>query len=593
MRSRVYLSVVLLLVSLCTISAQAQGPQVQGTLGTGFTYQGQLRQGGSPVSGTCDFQFSLWNAATSGTQLGTTQTKASVAVTRGMFTVLLDFGGVFKGDARWLGIKVRCPAGSGTYTTLIPRQSLTPAPYALALRGLWTEPNSSSPNVIGGYSENSTAVGVVGAVISGGGTTLNTNRVGDSYGTVGGGLGNLAGDGAGTTSDASYATVGGGNANTARGAGATVAGGSQNTASGGYSAVAGGEFNAASGYDAVVGGGYQNTASGEKSTVGGGYENTASGERASVGGGDYNEASNYESTVSGGGSNTASGLTATVGGGGLNEASGLYATVPGGWNNEASGMASFAAGNGAKAGHDGAFVWADALGNEIFQSTAANQFAVRAGAGVKIVKGANTFSPTAAALQVDNAATTAEGAWLRLHNASNPYPVLKLAKASTTSNFVEGVFMTTTETRKFYIDANGAYHAGADFAESMPAAGGNEGYEPGDVLVISADQAGAVEKSSNPYDTAVIGVYSTEPGFVGGVAQGLDDVPVAVVGIVPVKASAENGAIAPGDLLATSATPGHVMRCIGAEQCFGRTIGKALEGLDNGTGVIRMLVSLQ
>jgi hypothetical protein len=64
---------------------------------------------------------------------------------------------------------------------------------------------------------------------------------------------------------------------------------------------------------------------------------------------------------------------------------------------------------------------------------------------------------------------------------------------------------------------------------------------------------------------------------------------------VPVKVSAENGPIQAGDLLTTSSTPGHAMRCEELEQCFGRTLGKALEGLDAGqdTGVIRVLVTLQ
>ena len=68
---------------------------------------------------------------------------------------------------------------------------------------------------------------------------------------------------------------------------------------------------------------------------------------------------------------------------------------------------------------------------------------------------------------------------------------------------------------------------------------------------------------------------------------------LAVVGVVTVKVSAENGPIAPGDLLVASGTAGHAMRCVGVDKCFGRTIGKALEGLDAGTGTIRMLVVLQ
>jgi hypothetical protein len=161
-------------------------------LGTGFTYQGQLAQSGSPVNSTCDFQFGLWDAATGGTQIGTTQTKTNVSVTSGLFTIPdLDFGsGAFTGDARWLAISVRCPAGSGSYTALAPRQALTAAPYALALPGLWTQPNATSPNLIGGYSGNSVTAAVYGATIGGGGASGDFNRVTDHYGTVAGGKNN-------------------------------------------------------------------------------------------------------------------------------------------------------------------------------------------------------------------------------------------------------------------------------------------------------------------------------------------------------------------------------------------------------------------
>jgi len=60
----------------------------------------------------------------------------------------------------------------------------------------------------------------------------------------------------------------------------------------------------------------------------------------------------------------------------------------------------------------------------------------------------------------------------------------------------------------------------------------------------------------------------------------------------PIKVSAENGPIRPGDLLVTSATPGHAMRA-GDKPPQGTVIGKALGGLDHGTGVFRVLVTLQ
>jgi hypothetical protein len=67
---------------------------------------------------------------------------------------------------------------------------------------------------------------------------------------------------------------------------------------------------------------------------------------------------------------------------------------------------------------------------------------------------------------------------------------------------------------------------------------------------------------------------------------------LALVGQVPVKVSAENGPIEPGDLLVTSATPGYAMKA-GPNPPMGTVIGKALQRLDSGIGVIKMLVMLR
>lgn len=102
-------------------------------LGASFTYQGKLIRGGNPVNGTCDFEFRLWDAATGGAQLGSTQTTSSLTIVNGLFTVALNFGQQFTGDARWLGTAVKCP-GDGSFTALSPRQALTAAPYALSVQ---------------------------------------------------------------------------------------------------------------------------------------------------------------------------------------------------------------------------------------------------------------------------------------------------------------------------------------------------------------------------------------------------------------------------------------------------------------------------
>ena len=117
---------VLLLLSL------AVGGRAQTPVGSAFTYQGQLREGGAPVSDLADFKFGLLDALAGGSQIGTTQNLYSVEVTNGLFTVWLDFGAAaFAGDARYLEIEVRIPAGSGAYTLLTPRQEIGAVPYAL------------------------------------------------------------------------------------------------------------------------------------------------------------------------------------------------------------------------------------------------------------------------------------------------------------------------------------------------------------------------------------------------------------------------------------------------------------------------------
>jgi len=135
--------------------------------------------------------------------------------------------------------------------------------------------------------------------------------------------------------------------------------------------------------------------------------------------------------------------------------------------------------------------------------------------------------------------------------------------------------------------ADGSFNpGGADFAEMMSAA--QAGLEPGDVLAVAPD--GRVVRTDRPYQQSVVGVYSTKPGVVGSRSPAeAGQVPLAIVGIVPVKATAANGAIAPGDLLVASALPGHAMRAAAGPPA-GTVIGKALGALPAGAGVIEMLV---
>lgn len=103
-------------------------------IGAAFTYQGHLTDGGGPANGAYDFQFILYDAGVDGAQVGPVVTADDVDVSAGRFTVTLDFGPVFGGDALWLEIAVRAGDSTAAYTILSPRQPLTAAPYALGLR---------------------------------------------------------------------------------------------------------------------------------------------------------------------------------------------------------------------------------------------------------------------------------------------------------------------------------------------------------------------------------------------------------------------------------------------------------------------------
>ena len=133
MKRLVHLVLPLAIMLLGSGTARGQTP-----LGSGFTYQGQLKDADVPAIGAYDFIFRLYDAAGGlGVQVGGDVTVDDWPVVDGQFMVQLDFGpGVFTGDKRWLEVDVRPGASGGSYTTLSPRQELTAAPYALyALSG--------------------------------------------------------------------------------------------------------------------------------------------------------------------------------------------------------------------------------------------------------------------------------------------------------------------------------------------------------------------------------------------------------------------------------------------------------------------------
>ncbi len=183
MKKRFLPLVLLFVLILATTTAQAQGEEPQdplAVLGTGFTYQGWLADdAGSPLNGTCDFNFSLWDSLSDGAQVGAVSPAADVAVAEGYFTAVVngaaEFGSnAFKGSARWLEVALRCPAGSGSYTTLTPRQALTAAPYArYAVNAPWSGLSGIPADLADGDADTTYTNGT-GITLSGGVFSLGT-----------------------------------------------------------------------------------------------------------------------------------------------------------------------------------------------------------------------------------------------------------------------------------------------------------------------------------------------------------------------------------------------------------------------------------
>ncbi|MGE3180709.1 MAG: tail fiber domain-containing protein [Phycisphaerae bacterium] len=101
-----------------------------------FTYQGRLQMNGAPLEGMTDIRFRLHNDEVAGSTVGPARV-VTLDLVDGEVTATIDFGNAFNGESRWLSIAVRNPAGSGTYTTLSPRQAITSAPYAAFAYGPW------------------------------------------------------------------------------------------------------------------------------------------------------------------------------------------------------------------------------------------------------------------------------------------------------------------------------------------------------------------------------------------------------------------------------------------------------------------------
>jgi hypothetical protein len=148
-----------------------------------------------------------------------------------------------------------------------------------------------------------------------------------------------------------------------------------------------------------------------------------------------------------------------------------------------------------------------------------------------------------------------------------------------------------------YMDAfYGVVSAAGDLAERLPTS--LPEIEKGSVLVIDPESAGALKVAAQPYDRRVAGVAAGAKDYRPGITlRGTDSaettVSVTLTGTVYCRVTNANGAIQPGDLLTTSAIPGHAMKVTDHEAARGAILGKAMESMDSEQGLILILASLQ
>ena len=181
---------VVLLMFLAGLSLSVESAWAQGTA---FTYQGRLNSSGTAVSGNYDLQFALYTTNTAGSVVGVPVTNSAVAVTNGLFTTTIDFGaGAFTGTSNWLALAVRTN-GSGGFTPLMPRQQLTPTPYAIYA------PNAGAAASVSGTVAAAQLTGTIASSQLGGSYPGPVSFVngGNSFGGNGGGLTNISLSGVG------------------------------------------------------------------------------------------------------------------------------------------------------------------------------------------------------------------------------------------------------------------------------------------------------------------------------------------------------------------------------------------------------------
>jgi hypothetical protein len=523
---------------LISALAVSSGSAAAAPVSTAFTYQGRLTDGGSPPTGTYDLQFRLFDALTGGTQIGSTIQLDNVSVTNGLFTVSLDFGGQFSGDARWveLGVHPGSQPVGNPYTILSPRQPLTAAPYALGLRLPLSETVTTSSDAI-----NVTNAGT--------GDCAQFNIT----------------DPANVGEAVEGRTAGGGDA---------IQGINTGTGHAGYFQISNSANSAPAIYAITDGTGRA-----------GFFESTNPSTNQTA----LRVATNSTNANAGAiaGINNGNGPAAIfqTGSSSLNiKGDSINSDVGGFLNllkiNDTSTNATWLGGGGGNVGIGGGTAGLPLTRLHIDGGTDANPTSITSGYlligasnGPNIVMDNNEIMA-----RNDSAVAT-----LFLNHGGGEVHIGQ--GSAGTGKLLTPVLQIT---------------GGSDLSENFDVTTlGEATAEPGMVVCIDAQNPGKLTLCKEAYDRTVAGIISgagdVKPGMLMGQSGTLADGahPVALTGRVYVRCDASQHAIQPGDLLTTSDIAGHAMKVTDHARAHGAIIGKAMTALSEGQGLVLVLVSLQ
>jgi hypothetical protein len=163
------------------------------------------------------------------------------------------------------------------------------------------------------------------------------------------------------------------------------------------------------------------------------------------------------------------------------------------------------------------------------------------------------------------------------------------------AGYFGGDVLVTGQTTTEVLEITG----GSDLSERFEVKEMDIPLKPGMLVSIDPETPGNLAVSREAYDKRVAGVISgagdIETGMLmgqrGSAADGAH--PVALSGRVYCMADASFGSIEPGDMLTTSSTPGHAMKAVDSDRSHGTVIGKAMSTLEEGQGLVLVLVNLQ